>query len=102
MNKIEAFKCDICGKVYTTQDKCIDCENSHLMSYVSSNYSEDQIYPNEIEITFRDGNKRRYVCDIYKNIENTENDIDIWHTRILKKSKSGKYFDYIKNFARYL
>lgn len=31
MKEVKRYKCDYCGKEWTSLEKCVDCEDSHLV-----------------------------------------------------------------------
>ena len=66
MTEIKIYKCDFCGREYTTQEKAKKCEDFHEKDLEISSSIYDSCYGNGMPIEIRLENKERTKLAMYK------------------------------------
>lgn len=67
MTEISRYKCDICGKMYTSANNATQCEEHHILPVrvikpVPQDFHDGGRMPNDILVVFNDG--WAYSCKI--------------------------------------
>lgn len=63
MNKIYAYKCERCGKIYYSEAECERCELNHLMvdGAEPGAFKPMKKYPESVSVQFSDGTAVEYT-----------------------------------------
>lgn len=72
MTEIKLYKCDFCGREYTTQEKAKKCEDSHEKDLKISSVVYDSCYYKGMPSEIRLENKERTKLAMYKIYDVTE------------------------------
>lgn len=72
MTEIKLYKCDFCGREYTTQEKAKKCEDFHEKDLNISSVVYDSCYYKGMPSEIRLENKERTKLAIYKIYDVTE------------------------------
>lgn len=69
MTEITTYKCDCCGKEYSTKEKCLACEEGHAKFIKDSvfRFLPEERYPQALSATFDDGRIVTYERRLFHN-----------------------------------
>lgn len=69
MTEVTTYKCDCCGKEYSTKEKCLACEEGHVKFIKDSvfMFEQEEKYPQALRVTFDDGCTARYDRRLFYN-----------------------------------
>jgi hypothetical protein len=60
MEKVEVFKCSTCGKIFTTEEEAIKCEQTHIVN------------GKIVKADYEDGHKNNYPSVVYVHFDGDE------------------------------
>lgn len=68
MKPITQYKCEVCGTLYNSEEKCLECENQHKIpkKIIKSVYRSRNSYegfPEFIYINFEDKYEKKYKIE---------------------------------------
>lgn len=66
MTEVTKYQCDVCGKIYETEEEAEECELQHIIPVAvdsceyETNRAGKMIYPHSVSIRMSDGTIKEY------------------------------------------